>query len=295
MLLSPADLLKDIDGQLSLLQVGYLVKIQAISYPLIIQNGRKEYLFDTDHKIEINSLLSTDAPVPESCYEKSQNTNPEYTADVLRVLKKEITNKSVQLSTIEIDDYLNKKRSSKIKRFINYLFKFRLYRRSLTSDEQLELHAIQAIATTNLIAHLVQAVAPRLVKFDSSSSLDMSLKVFISVAPKLEWGLFANELEAIEKILLVNPSIKSLPILDGLNIISELENKYDSLAKECLEYIKRVDPDRLIFKRLYHIHYSSEIIKILNTAEERSLNQFNKSLPSSEIFEKLLEGLMKKF
>jgi hypothetical protein len=168
-----------------------------------------------------------------------------------------------------------------------------LYNTTLTGDEHLELSAMHAIGAMNLMFHLVQAVAPRLLKFDTSSSFDMSLKSLIDSHIDLGWGLFANELEAIDKIFLAVPSMRDLSVPDGLTRISELEITYKALEQKCLDYVRKIDPDRLIMLRLYNDHYASKILEKINIAEKRSFNKFKNLLPGTDVIKKPLEDLLK--
>lgn len=276
MLFTPDELIKSHGLPITVLQLAYLVKANVIKGPVSLPTEPPRYFFDSELEREIRELIGCECPQPaqrNSSESPTEDTAHEefYSEDARRLLKERPNIALLEAlrkdnHKIDVDDFLAdffKKRPKEwYRRLWRYLTKSRPVRIKVTDDEQGEFGATFAVQMVNLNSRVVFSVAPRLRHFDLSKPFDRCFQKYIQMNEIIGWGRFDNELAVIEALLREDPELKRLPIKEGLQHIRDLEGSYKELQDQTMDYLEKVDPENLIFRRLFHDLMSPTIIKI---------------------------------
>jgi hypothetical protein len=293
MLITAQELVNSIKD-ISVLQLAYLVKVEAISRPITFLSEPQEFLFDSGHQREILDLLGYSSSelrqhdLREPIGESDTPAAP-YSEEARHLLEKPHVATHLPDRAMEqfFQQFLGEPTPSWYRRAWRYLTRLRLGV-TLTGDEQTAIAVHQGIGVAKLNSWLVLTVAPRLRRFDAASAFDRCLQTYVNNYEYVGWTRFIDELAILEMFLKEDPGLRGFPIRQGLERIREIEKAYRNLESQSADYLAKVDPEKLIAMRLFQEKVVPKLLEIIRKAEDRAKRSIQDVLPGKKELNELL-------
>jgi hypothetical protein len=271
------------------------------------RSGKWHYLFDDNHLIVLDSLLtqfrsntiskirdSNDyTTLLNSVLDQSPGLSGKVIADLESITKpQESIGKG--FPNADLEDFLAKNflaenidsLTKNIKqplhlRLWRYFKRFRLFKIKITGKQQIEFIIQQTIITAILPSKVTEYFFFRLRPIRTNIPRDQCLKQYVYKHWLIGWGEYDEELEVIDQFFKLEPALLTWPIGQALDYISSIEEEYVRVASRARDYQASLDPEGRFFKliafQLLDPGYEALFTEVAESLE-RSYRKSNENL-----------------
>jgi hypothetical protein len=312
--------------KLSRLQVAYLLFVGILPPALRCKSrsGKWHYLFDDNHLIVLDSLLTQFRSNTISEIRDSNNYTtflnsvldqpPGLSGKVIAELES-ITKSQESIGkgfpNADLEDFLAKNflaenidsltkniKQSLHLRLWRYFKRFRLFKIKITGKQQIEFIIQQTIITAILPSKVTEYFFFRLRPIRTNIRRDQCLKQYVYKYWLFGWGGYDEELEVIGQFFKLEPALLTWSIERVLDYISSIEDEYVRVTNQVHDYLASLDPEGRIIKliafQLLDPSYKALFAEVAESLERSSRKSNENLIKIGDIVSKVVKIFIEK-